>query len=46
MDNLEILLAACRRFVQAVQADCFDEDLMVDIYHDMRDAMDHLEDNH
>jgi hypothetical protein len=27
------------RFAKAIKAECYDEDILVDIYHDVRDAL-------
>lgn len=30
---------ALKRFEQAIKSDCYDQDLLVDIYHDVREAL-------
>lgn len=33
------MYGALLRYAQAIKAECYDEDLLVDIYHDVRDAL-------
>ena len=34
-----VMYEALVRFAKAIKAECYDEDILVDIYHDVRDAL-------